>query len=261
MCGLNVPQFKPMTLPTFADRVGVLTKDEIGKLITDPKRVAGRKRFGSNWIKNQGRRGSCNAYATASALERARDFRGKPRVELGPEFLYAMINGGRDSGSLLEDGREYATNMGIPPKSMVPYESFLKNQQSREAYDNAGRFKVLESYAIHSEEELASALALNFVGVIATHVTNNFMRLDGEEISGDTNGPGNHAECVDDVAFTANGNYKFDLPNSWGLQFGNQGRSYVTWQRHLRDTVNYHQFWVIKTTTDDPIGDPQLPKA
>lgn len=259
-CGLLVPEVRPQTLPVFEDKVPVLSKDEIAKILNDPKRVAGRNRFGPEWIKDQGQRGSCNAYAATAALERAREFTGKKRVVLGPEFLYANINGGRDGGSMLEDGRVSATNVGIPPVEMVKWQTYLKSQMSDEARTNAGRFRIGESYAINTEDGLATAAALNFVCVIAVHVSNSWMRLDGDGVAGGTNGPGNHALCLDDVRIKGS-EYQFDIPGSWKTSYGEQGRCWTTWRKHFQSTVNYHQFYAIRSVTTDPIGDPKLPEA
>lgn len=258
--GLLVPEARPQTLPVFEDNVPTLSKSEVAAIINDPKRLPARQRFGSDWIKNQGQRGSCNAYAACAALERARVMQGKKRVVLGPEFLYANINGGRDSGSLLEDGRESLTKTGCPPKEFVKWQSYLRNQMSEEARKNAPRFRIEESYAITTEDGLATALASNFVCVIAVHVTNAWMRLDGDGVAGGAKGPGNHALCLDDVRIK-NGVYQFDCPGSWDLTYGDKGRCWTTWDRHFDVTVNYHQFYAIRTTTTDPIDDDTVPKA
>jgi hypothetical protein len=257
--GLQVPQVRPMTIPVFADKVPVLSKDNIAKILGDTGRVMGRDRFDpQGWIKNQGQRGSCNAYAGCAALERARDLSGKKRVVLGPEYLYAQINGGRDQGSMLEDGRKELTTGGCPPKEYVKYESYLEREQSPEATANAGRFRIAESWAVQTEEELATALALGYIGVVAVHVTNAWMKLDGDGVAGGSRGPGNHAICVHNVRIK-NGVYQFDSPGSWGLTYGDKGHCWTTWERHYSSTVNYHQFYVIRAVESDPVGDEKLP--
>ena len=46
------------------------------------------------------------------------------RVDFGPEFLYALINGGKDRGSMLDDGMVAVTEHGICPRQMIPYEAY-----------------------------------------------------------------------------------------------------------------------------------------
>ncbi len=205
---------------------------------------------------------NCNAYAIAAALEKARELRGLPRVVLGPEFLYAQINGGRDSGSQLKDGWKAAENIGIPPVEFVKYESYLKREQSPEATANAGRFKILkgEAYGVHSDEELATALALGWVCVVACHVTNAWMNLDSNGVVEATDGPGNHAIHCDDIRINSRGEYEYDHAGSWGTRYGQDGRGWTTWKRHYRTPSKYHQFYAVRSTTDDPNDPNQVPK-
>jgi hypothetical protein len=247
-------------LKAFADRIGVMTKDAIAKIIDDPKRKAGRKLFDTTWIKNQGRRGSCAAYSGCSALEKTIWMRGKDRVKLGPEFVYSHVNGGRDSGAQLKNVVQHLETIGCPPSDFVKYESFRKSEQSPEAFANAGRFKILdgEFFGIYSEEEMATAIALNFVCYVACHVTGNWMKLDGNGVVQPSDGPGNHAIHCDDVRINSQGEYEFDHAGSWATTYGQQGRGWTTWRRHYKTPVRYHQFVAIRSSTDDPNG-AQLP--
>jgi hypothetical protein len=248
-------------LKGFADTIGVLSKDAIAKILNEPSRKAGRDRWEAVvWIKNQGRRGSCNAYACASLLEKTRVIRGQQNVKLGPEWLYAQINGGRDRGSLLKDGIQAMERLGVPRSELVPYESYLRSQQKAEATEDAKRFRILkdEYFGISSEEELATALAMNFMCLVACHVTNAWMKLDSDGVVGATDGVGNHAIHLDDVRISSTGEYQFDHAGSWGTRYGQSGRGWTTWRRHYKTTVRYHQFVAVRSTIDDPLG-TQLP--
>ena len=242
--GLQVPEKKLTTFRAFGSEVPLLSKSEIEDITNDPNRVWGRKRWGDAWIKNQGQVGSCNAYAGVCALERVRDKKGLDRVELSPEYVYCHINGGRDEGSMLDDGMHWLLENGTCPASYVQHQTWLKGELRPEAH-GAATFQALEAYGADTVEELASGLASNFIGVIAVHATRD----------GFTNGVGNHAVLVDDVRVRY-GQYEFDMSNSWGLNWGDRGRQFLTWDQHLRETSKHHFFYLIRGASDGVGGGP-----
>ena len=62
---------KRVSHTTFEDKIGCLTKEQIGKILADPKRTPARVEFGVDWILNQGQRSSCAPYALAAVMEKA----------------------------------------------------------------------------------------------------------------------------------------------------------------------------------------------
>ena len=251
--GLLVPDVRPRTFHSFP-KVRELSIDEIARITTYPNRTPSRERFGRDWIYNQGNIGSCNGCAGAKALERARVMRGLERVKLSGEGLYAAINGGRDVGSMLDDGMHFMVDSGVPLESDVPAREYRKSRIKPEAYQRASRFKALEPYRVDTESQLASGLALGFVGVVAVHATQRFSQLDGDGVVASTDGPGNHAVGVDDVR-VHDGELQFDMFNSWGTGYGQDGRGWLSWLRHFRTTHKYHAFYLIRSTIDDQEGD------
>lgn len=246
-----LPDDRPNTFRTWADYCPVLTLEMIGALleVTTPSRVL----FDDSWIRNQGQRGSCNGYAGASALSRCRALRGQTPVILSGEFLYASINGGRDVGSMLADGMKSLMENGTCPEDLVPHEEYRFDRISEEAKKAAGNFKALECYRVDTEQELASGLALGFIGVVAVHVGRNFLP-DANGIVYESQGVGNHAVCVDGLRIVG-GECQFDMPNSWGTSWGDNGRGFLTWRRHLASTSSRHAFYLIRSATDDPDSD------
>jgi hypothetical protein len=117
---------------------------------------------------------------------------------------------------------------------------------------SAKRFKAFECCSISTEWELASALISGWVCVVAVHAGNSFMRIDNRGIAGSSLGSGNHAVHVDDVVVDPNGNLLFDMANSWGTQWGDSGRAYLSWKNHLAKPVRYHYFYAVKSVTGDP---------
>lgn len=256
--GLLVPPEKPHSFRAYEQNQPMLSLSEIKKILADPNRTPARKRFASSmWIRSQGGRGSCNGYAGAWALARTRVMSGLPFQPLSGEYLYSQINGGRDQGSMLDDGMKSLMESGVALESLVKHESYLWSQMSEEARKSAKRFRAIECYTANTELGLASGLALGFVGVVAVHASNSWMRLDVDGISDPSRGPGNHAVCCQDVAWIA-GTLCFDIANSWGLSFGQQGCTYNTWKDHLATPNQYHAFYLIRGCTDDP--DQSTPK-
>lgn len=258
--GLHVPDERPNVFTRYADSVfPVLDWSTIKELAESDSRRMGRKRFGASWIRSQGNRGSCNGYAGAKATERARALRGLDHIPLSGEGLYAQINGGRDNGSGLQRGMEALVQNGVPPESMVKHQEYRWSNISSEAKDACKRFRISEPFGVDTWQELCSGLAIGFVGVVAVHATNAWSRLDSNGVAGTSHGVGNHSVLVDDVTFIE-GDPVIDMANSWGTNWGWEGRCYLTWEKHLKKTVNYHDFYLIPTTWDDPDADnPPVP--
>ena len=247
--GLRVPDERPRVFARYADSVHpVLDWSTIKELATSKTRYMGRKRWPHT--KNQGSRGSCNGYAGARATEEARDVRGAKLTLLSGEGLYAQINDGRDNGSGLQEGMEALVRTGVPPQEMVPHQEYRWSRISREAKEACSRFKIEEPLGVDTWQELCSGLAMGFVGVVAVHATNKFSQVDGNGVAGRSQGVGNHSVCVDDIVYIQ-GEPFVDMPNSWGQRWGRNGRAYLNWDLHLSKPNQYHDFYLIPTTTDD----------
>lgn len=261
--GCLVPEKRPTRFRAFADIAQVLSEQEIREIITDPNRKMGRKRFGKEFIGFQGKRRACNGFAGAKALERRRVICGMDWVKLSGEGLYSQINGGQDQGSMLDDGMNCILENGVPPEDMVKHEEYIKERIDPQAFIEAKRFKGLAAYRVDTKEELDTGLALGFTGVVAVHVTNDFMKLDNNGIiypsPSNNRAVGNHAVCVDDIQVVDN-EFVYDMPNSWGVDYGDDGRGFLTWKRHLYLTVQYHAFYLIRSVEDDYKADnpPEL---
>lgn len=254
-CGLNVPEVRESGLVRYATAMPMLDRQQIAEIIADPGRMPARRRFaGATWIKNQGSRGSCQGYASAKALERARVLAGMSHVPLSGEYLYARCNGGQDNGSTLAAGMREIQGHGVAPESMVRWQTYLWNQMPQEARAAAPRFKADECYAVDTPDELASGLALGFVGVVAVHVGGSYSRLDSAGVRGASSGPGNHAVGVCDVRIVGQ-SYQFDEFGSWGLGNGQGGYAWLDWGRSLQSTIRYHEFYLIRVALDDSQGD------
>jgi len=210
-----------------------------------------RHLFSSSWIGNQGNYGSCNGYAGAKALQRARVRRRLKPVFLSGEGLYAQINGNRDNGSMLVDGMEAIQANGVPTEEMIPPRSSIYVSQFPVGWkENAGRFQANECYQLLDEWDLVTALVLGFDCVVAVHVGNNWQQMDSNGVIPYSPGPGNHAVGVDDIAYM-NNRFLFEHYGSWGTGIHKEGRAYLTWDGHLITTRPNHGFYAIRSTEDD----------
>jgi len=249
--GLLMPVTRPTTFAAYRVTQKILTRDQIRQITSSPDRTPARQRFpASQWMRSQGGRGSCNGYAGAWALARARVVAGLPFVALSGEYLYSLINGGRDSGSMLDDGMAAIQSKGVSRESYVKHESYLWSQMSEQARQDAANHKGFECYRVDDETELASGLCLGFVGVVAVHAGGSYNRLDSRGVRGVSRGPGNHAVGVQDVRLNGNGDFEFDEFGSWGRSNGQDGYAWLTWDGHLESTVRHHAFYLIRAASD-----------
>lgn len=253
--GLIVPDSRPEVYAPYRASETVLSKDQIKQVVENPDRTPARARYPKTWRRSQGRRGSCAGYAGALALGIARFNAGLPYIPLSGEFLYALCNDGRDAGSQLLCGMQKMQSVGICKEELVPHEEYRLNRISEKAKADAANQKGFECYRVDDESELASGLALGFVGVVAVEASSNWQRLDSSGVSGYSQGRGNHAVCCCDVR-VRNNKFEFDIWNSWGSRFGQEGCTWNTWDSHFSTPNRYHAFYLIRAAS----GGEKLPE-
>lgn len=266
--GCLVPTAFPTAgYPLFADAglAEIYTLDEVRVTVRQPfgtRSVHGRReRFaGTRYIRNQRSYGSCNGWSTAGVLSRLRELNGQPYVCLSGADAYSQMNGNQDNGSVLADGLKVALANGVAPEELVPWDHVFDRQISAAAKAARARFKGFAAYAVDTQEELASALLVGFLAVVAVHVTDPFMRQDGDGVNLAGNGPGNHSVLVQDLWVGTDGTIQFDMGNSWDTSFCSGGYTKLTWDRHFRETVRNHRFWVLASTSEDQQDDDSPPE-
>lgn len=234
---------KVTATPVFEDTFSLYTDAEIRDIITDPNRTPKRKLFTKEWILNQKSHGSCNGHAIASCLARMRWLSGiLDKLLFSGAYAYSKMNGGGDNGSALEDDIPEVTKWGIAPASLVTWDMIYPRLQPPNADTEAAKHKGFKPFAVRTMQGLRTALAKNFACVVAMQVGNSFSNLDSNGICGFDHGMGNHALCCDDLVWNSSLNKElFDIPNSWGPDFGDDGRLYAT-ERHFSETFNNHMF-------------------
>lgn len=260
--GLQIPISTSTAFIAYEQVGPMLSMPDIIDLAKQGGRTRGRQRFPADrFISNQRSTNACQGHASANAVTRARVRRGLEYVRLSGAYAYSLVNGGRDRGSVLEDGMQACEIHGYATEETVPWDKIFPHLYNvGKARAEAARFKAREVYAVRSELALFSALASGFDCVVAVHADNGFMSLDSRGVALGGNGPGNHAVCCDDLWYDETTRELIaDHANSWGTSYGDQGRAGLTWKRHLSKTTPYHVFYAIRGTIDDPEA-PQPPK-
>lgn len=222
---------------------------EIKKIITASGRVPRRQIFGASWVMDQKSHGSCNGFAGAGALAMARRLRGlNDNLLLSGAWLYSLINGNQDRGSMLDDGLKAIQQHGVAPASLVPWDIIYQRQMPANAKAEAAKHKGLVCYAVQTKQGFRSALAAGFPVIVAVHAGSAFQRMDRNGVVGVTPGRGNHACFTQDIAIIG-GKECYDLQNSWGLQYADKGRAWVTWDS-FEQTFESYVFYAIGSTEE-----------
>jgi hypothetical protein len=257
-------------MPVYGEQFFLEPSDIEKSLSGDVYKQMRRRR--TKWLLNQANLGKCNASATVGGFHNSRDLQGLPHIVLSDCYLYMNINRGRDQGSLLSDGMEFAKR-GIAPRKLnlngkdylIPSNIYLKSQMPSEWYkvaaDTATSFSTFECYKLPVNDfqtfkiALASAIARDHQVIHAWHVGNNSMRLrNGYAVQG--NGPGNHATLFHSGKWVGGQDLVHpDIQNSWGPSkdpmygptgsagWGDDGYGLFTMQDAFQCT-KYHDFWV-----------------
>ena len=250
---LLLPSGKVTALRSFETEKPVWTDAQIRAAILDPDRPDSRKLFGLEWMQNQYSKGSCNGYATAAALAKARWLRGirDGLFLLSGAFLYSLINGGQDHGSYLHDSMEAVEIYGICPEALVPWDCIYSYQLPPGAYAEAIKHRGIQAYPVQTKQGFRTALAAGYPVIVCVQAGNDFQWLNNQGICGVDSGNGNHAIhcCGIDII---NGTEVYDTRNSWGLSYGDNGCCYTTWDS-FEQPFDFHTFWALSSTEEKGI--------
>lgn len=259
--GLQIPaSTSGSDFPVYEDVGPMLTMDQI-RAVAAVRPRNGRNWFDARYCRNQRSHGSCQGFASAGAVTRARVRRGyTDGVILSGAYAYSLVNDGRDDGSLLSRGL-LACQDGYATEETVPWNAIYPSQYDvAKARAEAARYKAFEVTEVRSERAYFSALASDFDVVVAVHVEDNFFRMMSDGTCGSSSGPGNHAVVTDGLCLIGDV-LAADHMGSWGPTNHDNGRALFTWDRHLRETTRWHVFYAIRSSSDDPRGANPPPVA
>ncbi len=251
-CGSLVPTGgPPEAVKVFEQAIPVWDDADIIRAAKDPNRKLGRRLFGPGWVQNQRTKGSCNGYALAGSLSKARFLRGiTDGLLLSGSYPYSKMNGGVDGGSELRHGLQVIEKYGCPPEAMCPWDRIFPGQQPRNIDEVAAKHKGIDCYAVETRQGFRTALAMGFQVIVAVSAGRGFQTLDRNGVAGVDRGSGNHAVHCDDLVILPNGDEVYDHQNSWGLGYGTQGRSYLRWDSFAA-TFGVHTFYAVPSTTEE----------
>jgi hypothetical protein len=162
-------------------------------------------------------------------------------------FTYSRINRGQDNGSILEDGLRSIQENGECSVDLCKWDMIYPQMQPANAILEAAKHKGLACYRAMTRQGWRTGLAAGYMGIAAVMCGPKWDKITNG-ISGVQSGRGNHAVCIEDIRIV-NGHEVYDLPNSWGHGFGEQGRTLVTWD-HFEQTFGSHAFYLIPTTAE-----------
>lgn len=204
---------------------------------------------------NQGRQGSCVAwsstYAARTIVEAASTGQSGNNTAYSPAFVYNQIGLEGCQGAYIQNAMEFMTNKGVVPYNSFPYDeqdcsrpptNALMSQALQNRMHGFSRLTDGESPTGINIRSIKEHLAKDAPVVIGMMVGGSFMQgMMGKELWTPTEqdrsqmGFGGHAMCVigyDDrkVAKYANGETytgAFQIMNSWGPEWGNNGVGWV----------------------------------
>lgn len=172
--------------------------------------------LGKSLINNQQSCSGCTGWSAVQAFRRMRLVRGMPDIDFSGAFTYAMINGGRDNGSVIVDAMESLRTDGCPPRSMFDLPNLYAKQVSAAVRAEAAKNRLLPEVTVDDFDECATALLMGFFPQFPISVGGNFERFNGDGVAG-LNGArqGNHSVHGGDLVFVG-GDWGILVPNTWG---------------------------------------------
>lgn len=205
-------------------------------------------------IHDQNGIGSCNASATAWAIESCRAQAGLPYVALSAGDLYGRINGGVDRGSMLEDGLLESMRNGIATKATVPYLDWRSRRP--EAVEERKRFKVLEAFICPTFDHVMSAVLKGFRIITGIMWSNGYNPDSDGWIPSSGFGGGGHALAGYKATYRGN-TFGIWHANSWSERWNSrlQGRLVIGEGNYGRQIGG---FWSIRSVTTEE-GDVPSP--
>jgi hypothetical protein len=256
-----MPDPNPPRLRSYANTVESLpSRQRLIEIVESDEyqnNVGGAAHYDSTWTKNQNGWGKCASSAGTYLEEKARYRGGQARIELSDDYLYSLVNGGRDRGSTLGENLRAIMTRGIASRRVVAEGKIYRGRyDNAQADKDALRFRGHEGIGINSEHEAVACLAAGGAFAYAVHVGRNWKRFDSRGVLIGDRGMGNHSEHADHVRYNRQtGQFEFRGHSSHGTSQGDGGFYWCLWDKHLDSVHSSHQKYTIPNAIQDPLGD------
>lgn len=260
--GLKVPGRIPLSFAEYPPQ-NVLELAQLKQIYANPGRKHGLDLYKRR--KQQGKMSSCCAYAATNSQEFKRTIDQKDDKEFGPEYLYAMINGGQDDGAMLDDAMRYLVEKGCCLRDSVPYQVYSLNsmsmEQKRFSSQQASDYRSLDWYKMpHGNLDqcwgaTVSAIALRDPVLMAVHCGDGFFSCGQDGVCRVDRGVGNHAVCGVELEGVATAKSMRDIKiwtvNSHGARYGKNG-CYLHTYEHMAQPCQAHQHCACRSMRTSP---------
>lgn len=253
--GLNPDRYRH-EFRAMAESREVIGRSEAIKIVESADFGFGRHHFGPETTKDQNGYGKCASSAATYAVEKARHIRNQKPIALSDDYLYSLVNDGRDRGSTLGENMEAITSRGIATRATVGKgDIYRRKYNTSKADKEALRFRSWEAFVVNSEAEMITALINQIPVVVAIHVGRNWRRFDNDGVLIGDRGPGNHSEHCDDVRYNRRKErFEFRKHSSHSRSYGDGGFCWITWS-HVSTVHRSHQKYAVPGAIDDPLGE------
>ena len=206
-------------------------------------------------IEDQGEIGSCTANATAGAYEYILNrYKGISSFDLSRLFLYynsrALENEtNNDCGAILSDVIKTLSKDGVCDEKKWPYTNVLKNYKkkpSQDCYTDAKNNKAIKFQHVNTNlDEWKSALAEGhpiIFGITVFSGINNPRNGKVPNPKSNERADGGHAMlCVG----YSDPDRVFIIRNSWGVQWGDKGYGYISYDYMMNKKYNDGDNWIL----------------
>ena len=189
--------------------------------------------------------GMCNASATATAIEYVRASKGLPYVELSGGDLYMRICGGRDQGSLLEDGLATSMSEGVASTTTVPYLDWRGENPGAAA--ERQRYRVLEAFLCPTFDHCMSAVIAGFPLITGIMWYGNYKPDADGWLPAPRGSSGGHA-IFGFSPCKRGSQYGIEHQNSWTENYGRKGRFVIPESCYGRAIGGW---WAVRSVTDE----------